>query len=335
MRKEETPAITGLPRRRSFLFAGMKEMIRRVIIVAAVAFVVCTLNTAASYGTEKGSRGGSISITSASTGDIKCTLVIRASEYLMDPGNQIRLSLEASTDTPCFKVGEGVHKRTARYDFMGVYDQRITVGEDEYVGPACMVTLDRNGMYRISAAGRFVWETDMGKVAEGFPRYYSTTVRSEPVLVTVSDLETIINGHEEKPAERENLEIRGRVLHTGEWERHRMTYNENCSAENVRGPDVFWPGEKFILAAEVTGGGANKRVRVSIQGTEYRTLLEAEGGGWGGELFETSMMDRWSGAGRKLLTFRFVAESDGAEAEDTVTVVIDDTDDYWRMHRKE
>lgn len=310
-------------------------MIRRVIIVAAVAFVVCTLNTAASYGSEKGSSGGSISITSTSTGDINCTLVIRASEYLLDPGNKIKLSLETSTDTPYFKVGEGVHKRTARYDFIGVYDQLITIGEDEYEGPACMVTLDRNGMYRISAAGRFVWETDMGKVSEGFPRYYSTAVRSEPVLVTVSDLETIINGHDEKKAESKNLEIRGRVLHTGEWEHNRMTYNENCSAEKVRGPEVFWPGEIFILAADVTGGGADKRVMVSIQGTEYRDALKEEGGSWGGEIFETSMIDRWSGAGRKPLVFRFVAESDGAEAEDTVTVVMDDTDDYWRMHRKE
>jgi|GEM_PF-2586814 len=312
-------------------------MIRRLILVAATAVTICIFTPDASYGAGRTAAGDSINAGYAAAGDLHCTLEIRASEYLVNAGNKVRLSIAAATDTKYFKAGEGVHKRTARYDFIGVFDKKICVDDEEYRGSSCTVILGADGKYRISASGRFVWETDMGKVSEGFKRYYSMTVSADPVVVTAADIEKIIRRGRD-PGEKEDdheVKINGKVLHTDEWNDNRIAYNEKCTAGKRRGEDVFWSGEKFILEADCRAEDRPRRVEAVIAGTDYRTELKLEDGKWQGSLFDSSMVGRWGGKQRERLRFRFTAYWGEERVTDDVEVYVDDTEGYWKMHRKE
>lgn len=150
--------------------------------------------------------------------------------------------------------------------------------------------------------------------------------------------------------------ITGRVYHTDEWEKNRKKYNVSLFGEEFnkkvtyeeyismnaprkRGTNVFWSGERFMLSAEV--GGMTAKVSVSIPGTGYQTLLTSTGTKnaqgetiYRGELWDSTMLNRWGKNKAEQLTFRFTAVYEGgAEKIFEETVIVDSTMDYWLLHR--
>jgi len=150
--------------------------------------------------------------------------------------------------------------------------------------------------------------------------------------------------------------ITGRVYHTDEWDKNRKKYNVSLFGEEFnkkvtyeeyismktprkRGTNVFWSGERFMLSAEV--GGIPTKVSVSIPGTGYQTLLTSTGTKnaqgetiYRGELWDSTMLNRWGKNKPEQLTFRFTAEYEGGvEKIFEETVIVDSTMDYWLLHR--
>ncbi|TDP59631.1 hypothetical protein [Aminicella lysinilytica] len=303
-----------------------------VIIAACMAFICCT---AVSHGTG-GFSTGEIGVISASSNGVRSTLAIQASKKLAETGGEVIFSIRASTDVRSFTAYEGVHKRHAVYRFNGLENQRISINDAEHAGSSCTAVLGSDGRYKIVAMTRFVWETERGKVAEGFPRYFRYTVRSEPIYVTAADVDRIVNaGHSSDSKPVIVTAVEGSVGHTEKWDRNRNDYNSNCSPENRRGSEVFWSGEKFILTAKVTSADRPSAVTAEIEGTSYKAALVFEGGVWKGELFNRSMIERWGRNGSEKLKFLFTTSADGKQVTDRVEVFVDDRDNYWEMHRKE
>ena len=159
--------------------------------------------------------------------------------------------------------------------------------------------------------------------------------------------------------------ITGSVNHTDQWDANRKKYNLKrfCDEVNrsirlneyiampaprMRGTNVFWSGEKFMLRAETEGSPTGVSVQIfsadpqgNLKNTGYLTELTNTGrttpsgaGLWEGSLWDSGMINRW---GRKVpeeLTFRFTANYPGGLTKiHTVTVIIDSDRDYWQLHR--
>lgn len=313
----------------------MRKLARLSFVIAAAAIVLICC-TGVSHGTG-GFSTGEIGLISASSNGVRSTLVINASRKLAETGGKVIFSVEASTDVRSFTAYEGVHKRHAVYRFKGLENQSISINDAVHAGSSCTAILGSDGRYKIVAMTRFVWETEMGKVSEGFPRYFRYTVRTDPIYVTAADIDRIVReghgGGQSKPVIVTAIE--GSVGHTEKWDGNRNDYNSNCSPGNRRDSDTFWSGEKFILTAEVTSADRPSAVTAEIEGTSYKTALIFEGGAWRGELFDRSMIDRWGRSGMDRLTFLFTASADGRQVTARVEVFVDDRDNYWEMHRKE
>jgi hypothetical protein len=151
--------------------------------------------------------------------------------------------------------------------------------------------------------------------------------------------------------------ITGRVYHTDEWDGNRKKYNVSLFGEEFnqrvsyeeyfamkvprkRGTNVFWSGERFLLSAEVAG--TPERVTVEIpEAAGYQTLLTATGTKnpqgetiYRGELWDKSMLNRWGKSKPRQITFRFTAEYEGGvEKIYEETVIVDNTTDFWLLHR--
>lgn len=80
----------------------------------------------------------------------------------------------------------------------------------------------------------------------------------------------------------------------------------------------------------------------TIKGTGYGTSLAATGQKnssgeriYEGELWDSSMVHRFGQKGPEEVVFLFKAEyEDGTAKEDAVTVIVDDSDWYWQLHRQ-
>lgn len=104
----------------------------------------------------------------------------------------------------------------------------------------------------------------------------------------------------------EDLSVQGEVKHTDTWDQKRIKYNRSKSNtdNSPRGPEVFWPGEKFILKATTIVGARASAVDVAIEGTSFSTMLqETSPGVWEGELWDESMLT-WNS---RNVTFIFTA----------------------------
>ncbi|WP_018393194.1 hypothetical protein [Bacillus sp. 37MA] len=127
--------------------------------------------------------------------------------------------------------------------------------------------------------------------------------------------------------------IEGFVNHTQKWGENRQKYNFKVSgmANSPRGPEVFFPGEKFMLKANATSTA--DRVDVEIVGFPYyKTSLTKESSGWTGSIWREDMLERFGPMDGQLLTFKFTATyANGWVRTDNIQVRIVD-DEYWRQH---
>ena len=152
-------------------------------------------------------------------------------------------------------------------------------------------------------------------------------------------------------------EVLGFVHHTTQWDENRKTFNVNrfgkeynqtmdyeryraMESPRPRGSNVFWPGEDFLLRAEV--GGDAKMVSVHIvEYPKYSTILTASGQTttkgnriYKGSLWDESMRNLCGSKEPEKVTFRFVAlYKDGTEEVHDVEVILDDSVGYWQLHR--
>lgn len=159
--------------------------------------------------------------------------------------------------------------------------------------------------------------------------------------------------------------VTGFVNHTNQWEENRKKYNLKRFSEEgnrpmqlndyiamptprLRGTNVFWSGEKFMLRSETEGKPMKLNVEiytVNEQGvrksTGYFTELTKTGSKtatgaelWEGSLWEKGMINRWGRRAPEQLIFVFTASYAGGTAKvDEVMVLVDSRQDYWQLHR--
>lgn len=258
-------------------------------------------------------------------------------------------TVEILTTQPS-EVNEGdVFRITAKVDDREK-DELITVIEVYHDGKL-IYTWRENHFIADPATGKYpVIVTDtMPEKAQ--PGKYS-------VICTAKDDSGIdIETYEFKVEHIEKYGIAGRVYHTETWEKNRREYNMQnfgtstdarteygdyikAAKPRMRGSNVFWNGERFMLSAEVKG--APMRVTVSIEGTEYMAALEDTGSKnaagdpiFGGSLWDGRMNGRWGMRAPEELKFIFTAYyKDGQTALYEEAVIVDDTEKYIRMHRR-
>ncbi len=105
------------------------------------------------------------------------------------------------------------------------------------------------------------------------------------------------------------LTVLGQVSHTELWDQRRKEHNvsESGGEESPRGYDVFWAGEKFMIAAQTTDTGTlTVAGRVELTMNSYRIDLAADNAShtrWSGELWDESFEKLPDGP----LTFTFKA----------------------------
>ncbi|MPN61458.1 hypothetical protein SDC9_209195 [bioreactor metagenome] len=159
--------------------------------------------------------------------------------------------------------------------------------------------------------------------------------------------------------------ITGFVNHTEQWDANRKRYNLKRFSEEVnrvtqlgdyiampvprmRGVNVFWSGERFMLRAETEGEPERVSVQVFSPGpggglintgystdladTGQRTAADAEL--WTGSLWDPAMINKWGRREPEELSFRFTAYyPEGVTKIHTAAAIIDSERDYWQFHR--
>ncbi|MFV0517398.1 MAG: hypothetical protein ACK5MV_08370 [Aminipila sp.] len=150
--------------------------------------------------------------------------------------------------------------------------------------------------------------------------------------------------------------ITGEVYHTEEWDKNRKKYNLSLFKNEInkvisfndymeikkprtRGTNVFWSGEKFMLQAAVAGNPT--KVTCKIKGTSYIANMRNTGRKnakeesiYEGILWDSSMINKWGREKPEVVTFMFTAIYDsGVNKTNEVKIIIDNMDEYYRLHR--
>jgi len=131
--------------------------------------------------------------------------------------------------------------------------------------------------------------------------------------------------------------IVGAVTHTDAWEKKRLAYN--ATHAGARGSNVFWPGESFVLSANV--GGTPTKVTAQILQTDYFTTMKNTGKThangqaiYTGSLWDNTMLSRWRDAEGIEVVFRFSAYyAAGRVKTHDVKVILDNRDGAVLIHR--
>jgi len=172
-----------------------------------------------------------------------------------------------------------------------------------------------------------VWVDTSYTVSQGYWYYYSTND-----WIDTSHWEYEDTWVEEGYWVEADINLEGRVLHTLQWDRNRISYNlsKTGSEDNPRAYEVFFNGEKFILNAYATGDFEPDSVHVELLGTEFEAdLTHSSGSRWEGYIWDESFINFHD----RDCVFKFTSHYDnGIEIEDEVTVYIV-RDFYWLLHR--
>ncbi|MCT4686167.1 hypothetical protein [Vallitalea sp.] len=143
-----------------------------------------------------------------------------------------------------------------------------------------------------------------------------------------------------------DLSIKGKVSHTIKWDENRKKFNQSKTStdDKPRDSNTYWSGERFMLNGETTLINNNSLIKATSVKVEilnqspaiYCYLNQGKNlNKWNGILWNKDMIHKWGRNTIENLTFRFtVIYSNGHIEVDEVTVKVDDTEDYWRYHRK-
>jgi len=286
---------------------------------------------------------GSVKVIYSSATGLACGGNLIADCYLLNTGQRVNVSLrEGKCESEFTGIANNHHQR-AQYIFDGACAWYISSDGKVKETKSTEMSFAAEGDYMVRGYITYRWQVEKNKVNIGFPKYFYKTVAVISKTIRVSDIEDAAQPEQKKDGKEEPSKpaasLSGGVGHTGRWNEHREDYNRRCRASGrssmIRGTDVFWSGEKFVLAAAATGEELPHNVAVNIKGTAYRTVLRGGEGDYSGELFDRSMIGRWGESGPESLDFVFSATIDGEYCTDTVTVTVDDREKYWLMHRKE
>lgn len=223
-------------------------------------------------------------------------------------------------------------------DVLHVYTEVYRDGKKIYTHSKTGLTANTVGDYPIVTTE--IFEGDVGK--------YS-------VIVTVRDNTSTGVGSYNFIITSEG-KVTGNVTHTDRWELNRRRYNINIfgdeymnssvfasysneSTPRKRGTNVFWAGEAFILNAEAAGNPI--KVECQIKGTSYKTIMTNTGrknalNEWlyKGELWHKDFLSNWGHKKPKEICFEFKAYYPGnIIKENEVSVIVDETDSYSKLHR--
>jgi hypothetical protein len=151
--------------------------------------------------------------------------------------------------------------------------------------------------------------------------------------------------------------IRGQVNHTPEWDANRVRFNRKWFGEDVdtaadfalysalpspraRGTNVFWPGERLCLAAQVGGTPLSVSATLADHPAPTCSLLPAGPADPAGETPYTGDLwspDLWAGANTAAPTLqivRFTATyAGGIQMTCDVPIIVDGDIGYWMLHR--
>ena len=119
--------------------------------------------------------------------------------------------------------------------------------------------------------------------------------------------------------------IEGTVYHTDKWDENRKYAG--------REHDVFWPGERIMLKADVEGRPA--QVTAWLEGEEDKKyeLSPAEEGIYRGSIWSEDMMLKWgSGVVDKKIIFR-AKYNGGDDKISEYSITFDNSQLYWNIHR--
>lgn len=134
------------------------------------------------------------------------------------------------------------------------------------------------------------------------------------------------------------------VTHTAIWTANREVFNEK-SAFGIRTSGTWWSGEKFILYFTLNDDVA--KVKVTIDGypeysatfTTASAIREISSGkyhyDYDGEIFDSSMINRWGNYVPQKLTFIFsILDNEGNILEEqTSDVFVDNAHSYFRVRK--
>lgn len=141
------------------------------------------------------------------------------------------------------------------------------------------------------------------------------------------------------------------VEHTDSWESNRQSFNLKyfgdpgarlisdydsysvSESPRKRGINVFWPGEKLVLSAKLTGEVIS--VTAEIQNYEYSAVLESAGdGNFTGALYDPSMKKVFTTGLPIPVTVRFTATyKDSTRQTFDIPIIFDEDIGYWMLHR--
>ncbi len=179
----------------------------------------------------------------------------------------------------------------------------------------------------------------------------SRSLRKDVVFSIEKTTQIIPNPPEINIEENENNRLLGKVYHTELWDKNRRNFNNfyfnqygNFDVSysqylakqkpRLRGENVFWSGEKFLIEGKVNESNKTKMLNVRILGTDYCENLEFSNSHWHGAIFNPNMIGLWGKTKPEQITFEFTAY--GKEViVDKVNIIVDDTVKYWDLHRKE
>lgn len=151
------------------------------------------------------------------------------------------------------------------------------------------------------------------------------------------------------------------IKHTEKWEQNRNLYNRNKAdfdTERLRGYNVFWSGEKFIIKVKTNEKVQKILVKIknkfSTSGKEYQDVLtnyvpttdeegeEKDGGTYSGEIWAEDMINRWGNYAPYKLDFviQVIGNSDKSDKKEIVleekeeSIIIDNRELFYRNYRK-
>jgi hypothetical protein len=176
------------------------------------------------------------------------------------------------------------------------------------------------------------------------------------VVITVSDKDGAGLGSHKFTVLSEGR-VEGWVNHTDQWEQNRKKYNlklfkdetnrviayaayKTLAAPRTRGENVFWSGERFMLKADAAGSPTSVRCRIegypSYAAEMTKTGAKNAAGEWiyEGSIWDSSMINKWGRTAPVEFTFIFTAHyADGVTKTHEATVIVDQYEDYWQLHR--
>ncbi len=209
------------------------------------------------------------------------------------------------------------------------------------------------GRIVITFSYRYNWEHAKGYVSSDEALIFNFSTQKEIRIEendgsdnTISDLDLEDDLFVPLPP----LNIEASVDHTDKWNENReefnmwhfkksetgnITYQQylQLTMPRLRFYNVFWSGEKFVLSANVLSGECYS-ISVSIDGTDYGTNLVEAGSNWIGEIWDENMREELFSETPKELLFVFSAIGNTND-EKKASIILDDDNQYWELHRVE